>query len=198
MTYDLEPIKLECSIIDEEINILQNVLMDVASRDATYHPMVTFFQNHNTRQVVITPPPQQSFSDTLTKLAEALYLYPCLDSNCAIISLDSIIQNSENQSLDCLQIFVISESQGYIIRLPYIKNQDKTITWCTDLFETENILSANFEGPTKDMVNLFFMFTHLDASAYTVHECLSYLSYSGASVQIFDSLKIAYYSAVHQ
>lgn len=198
MTYDLDRIKEECSIIDEEINILQNVLMEVTSRNAKYHPMITFFKNENTRQVAVTPAPQQSFPDTLSKIAEALYLYPCLDSSCAIISLDSIIQNSENQTLDCLQIFVVSEYQGHIIQLPYIKNDDNTITWCTDQFETENLLSTNYEGATRDMINLFFMFTHLDSSAYTVHECLSYLSYSGASLQIFDSLKIAYYSAVYE
>jgi len=198
MTYDLEKIKEECAIIDEEINILQNVLMDTASRDAKYHPMITFFKNEKTRQVVVTPAPQQSFSNTLSKLAEALYLYPCLDSSCALISLDSIIKNSDNQEIDCLQLFLISEYRGYIIQLPYTKNQDKTITWHSDHFTTQNLLDTNFEGPTKDMINLFFMFTHLDSSPYTVHECLSYLSYSGASLQIFDSLKIAYYSAIHQ
>jgi len=158
MTYDLEKIKEECAIIDEEINILQNVLMDTASRDAKYHPMITFFKNERTRQVVVTPAPQ----------------------------------------LDCLQLFLISEYRGYIIQLPYTKNQDKTITWHSDQFTTQNLLDTNFEGPTKDMINLFFMFTHLDSSPYTVHECLSYLTYSGASLQIFDSLKIAYYSAIHQ
>lgn len=198
MTYDLDRIKEECSIIDEEINILQNVLMEVTSRNAKYHPMVTFFKNHNTRQVAVTPVPQNSFPETLAKIAETLYLYPCLNSSCAIISLDSIIQNSDNQQLDCLQIFVISESQGHIVQLPYSKNQDNTVTWHTDQFQTENLLSTNFEGSTKDMINLFFMFTHLDSSAYTVHECLSYLSYSGAGVQVFDSLKIAYYDAVYE
>lgn len=197
MTYDLDRIKEECSIIDEEINVLQNVLMEVASRGAKYHPMVTFFENQNTRQVAVTPAPQPTFNDTLTKIAETLYLYPCLGSSCAVISLDSIIQNSDNQTLDCLQIFVISESQGHIIQLPYTKNEDNTILWHTDQFQTENLLSTNYEGSTRDMINLFFMFTHLDASAYTVHECLSYLSYSGAGIQIFDSLKIAYYDAVH-
>lgn len=112
MTYDLEKIKEECAIIDEEINILQNVLMDTASRDAKYHPMITFFKNQKTRQVVVTPAPQQSFSNTLSKLAEALYLYPCLDSSCALISLDSIIKNSDNQEIDCLQLFLISEYRG--------------------------------------------------------------------------------------
>jgi len=198
MAYDLTKIKEECFIIDEEINIIQNVLMETSSRGAKYHPTITFFQDGKTRQVAVTILSQPTFSETLIRIAETLHLYPCLRSSCAVVSLDSTIQNTDNQSFDCLQIFLISEYQGYIIQLPYTKNQDNTILWHTDQFQTENLLSTNFDGLTKDMINLFFTFTHLNAPTYTAHECLSYLSYSGAGIAVFDSLKIAYYDAVYQ
>lgn len=194
MTLDLENIKQTCSVIDEEITILQNTLEACFSQGLSYSPMITFYGNDHTRAVTVQPPPQSSFQDTLIRISEVLYIYPALHAHCCIVSIDSIIKDEDGSDLDCLNIFVVSEEEGYFIMLPYSKDSSNNITWRSHQFSSFNILDTDFQGPTKEMINALYMFTHLDSAPYTLNETLSYLSHVGASIVLFDSLKINYYT----
>lgn len=193
MTFELSNIKELCSVIEQELTILRCVLEDASKRSANYHPMMTFFKDSQRRFLALTIPSQPTFADTLTRMAEAFYLYPPLQSHCAIVSLDSTLQHPDGTMYDCLQVFVISEHFGAIIKMPYTKNSDNTVTWQEQNFSTDDIINTKYEGLSKEMINLFFMITHLDASPYTVQECLSYLTYVGIAIQPFEALKIVYY-----
>lgn len=193
MTFELKHIKEVCSVIDEELSILRHVLEDVVSRDFGYNPMMTFFKNSTQRYLALTIPKQQDFSQTLARMAEAFYLYPPLQANCAIISLDSHVETPDGALADCLQVFVISADIGVIIKMPYTIGSNNSVIWNEDHFSIDDIINTKYEGLTKEMINLFFMITHLDSSPYTVQECMSYLTYVGLDVKPFDALKIVYY-----
>ena len=198
MTLDLENIKETCSIIEDEISVLQQTLQEHLINDHSYSPMITFFTSPDTRALAVVPPNQPSFQDTLVRMSEIFYIYSPLASHCCVISIDSTIKNDQGSDIDCFHVFVISEEQGYVIMLPYSKDSSNNLTWHSEDFTAQNILDTEFQGQTKEMINLFYTFTHLNSPPFTVNECLSYLSHVGAAILVFDSFKINYYNSEKQ
>lgn len=197
MTYILQDIKEICPVIDEELLVLRGTLEENVSHDYNYRPMVTFFQSSHARQCAVVPNPQIEFTDTLARIAEALYLYPALNSSYAVVSLLSELHDDDNdKTAECLNVFVLEEDSAYMINMPYTVSH-KNVNWLYDKFTSVNVSNHEYEGIAKEMINMFYMFTHLEHPLYTVQELLSFLGISGAGVHVFPGLNVSYFSVAH-
>ena len=197
MTYILQDIKDLCPVIDEELLVLRGTLEENVSHGYNYRPMVTFFKFPDVRQCAVVPNPQVEFTDTLARIAEALYLYPALDSSYAVVSLLSELHDDDNnKTAECLNVFVLEEDSAHMINMPYTVS-DKNVNWLYDKFSSVNVSNHEYEGISKEMINMFYMFTHLEHPLYTVQEVLSFLGISGAGVHVFPGVNVSYFSVAH-
>jgi hypothetical protein len=185
MTYILQDIKDISPIIDEELLVLRSTLEENVSHDYPYRPMITFFGYPDKRQCAVVPVPQIEFSDTLARIAEALYLYSALNSTYAIVSLSSeLYDENENKTSDCINVFLLEENSAHMINMPYTAS-GKNVTWLYEKFSS------------KEMINMFYMFTHLEDPLYTVQELLSFLGINGAGIHAFPGLNVSYFATSH-
>jgi hypothetical protein len=194
MTYILQDIKDICPIIDEELLVLRSTLEENVSHDSPYCPMITFFNYPDKRQCAVVPVRQVEFSDTLARIAEALYLYSALNCTYAIVSLSSELHDeNQNKTADCINVFLLEENSAHMINMPYTVS-GKNVTWLYEKFSSVNVANHEFEGISKEMINMFYMFTHLEDPLYTVQELLSFLGINGAGIHAFPGLNVSYFA----
>lgn len=185
--------------IDAELDVLRLTLEQVASKSSVFHPIINFFDSDNQRLATVVVHSQSTFDSTLCRMAEALYLYPSLASSSAIIALvGDMLDDDGNHTHSVLSAFTITEDYGYVTSMPYSIDSSNNITWMTDQFESTNVLDKHFEGVSKEMLNMFYMFSHMERGPYTVHELATYLTFVGTSVQFSDKIKVSYYDMTPQ
>ena len=196
MTYHiLQEIKNICPVIYEELLVLRATLEENILHDCDYNPMITFFRSPDVRQIAIVPKPESEFSDTLARFAETLYLYSALNCTYAVISLSSELHDeNQNKTSECMNVFLLEEDSAHMINMPYTLS-GRTVNWLYDKFYSVNVSNHEYDGISKEMINMFYMFTHLEHPLYSVQELLSFLGMSGAGVHVFPGFNISYFAA---
>jgi len=192
---ELDALEKVCSPISTEITLLKSVLESVHSSGKKYQPMLTFFSDSKTRFITLTIPFQENFNDSLIRISESLHLYSAINAHCVTLSFNANLEK-DGSIYDTLIIFLLSEDSAWQINLPYSFNPDNSIIWMNDLFEINQILKENMdsiENLTKDMLTMFYVYTHIDSSPYTFSEILSFLSTTGAAAALHTDQEISFY-----
>lgn len=195
----LQNLENVCSNISSEIIVLKSLLESLHSHGNSYLPMLTFFSDKDTRLFTVNTPAQQTFDDSLIRISEALHLYSAANCESVVISLNASIHKDDVQ-YSSLIVFLLSDSAAWQINLPYIIQSDNTFFWHNDLFEVNQIVEEDIhsiENLTKDMLTMFYVYTHIDHSPYTLSEVLSYLSTTGAMIVNHQNDIISFYDFSH-
>jgi len=183
----------ECNnLIFEEIDAFKNSIEKISETSTAFSPMLTFMSSSTERALTIVTPNQDTFDDTFTRIAEALHLYPAINAYSVVLAFSSKKQYDDN-IYDSLNIFLLTDSFAGLASYPYTVNTDKTVTWHEQHAEMLNIDDSDFDPQFKDMLTMFFYFTHLEAPAYTTSEVLSYLSRIGCAINIYNNFDVHYY-----
>lgn len=185
---------------DDALYAFRHTCEQVIEKSAGFHPMLTFYAASDEPAItIVVDSSGTTFQHTLARLAEALYLYAPLKAHAVLIAINSDINNEDGKYIhSSLNVFTLSDLSAFVTSMPYTVTSTNQVTWLNDQFTTENILDKNFDGLSKEMVNLFYMLTHIDGSPYTVQELLSYLSYVGAAIQIHNDMNISFYDMTPQ
>lgn len=184
-----------CSKADEEFDLLRMTLEQMISQNHSFNPMMTFFSARDKRSAALVIPPQSETVQTIARISECLYLYTPMRSHCVFITLPSDIDDDDGKFLShSISTFLLSDECAFLKIMPYTIDSNNKVVWTTEKFETLNILEKNFQGLSKEMVNLFYMFTHLEDAPYTVQEVASYLTFVGIEVLFDKNLEVLYYN----
>lgn len=181
-----------CINLDTEVKILQSLCETMFSSQKKYQPMATFYSDSSTRFITLTISPQTNFEDSLIRLSEILHLYSAINAQSAIVSLTAKVNINDN-SYESLMIFILSEEHAWHMMLPYTFDSDQNVHWLNDHFETNEIYTEDHQNISKDMMNIFFLFTHTTPSPYSTSEVLSYLSATGATATFHTNEEISFY-----
>lgn len=180
------------SIIHQEIDTLKHTVEKCVSQNSNYLPMLTFMSTADDRMLTVTVPRQDNHEDTFVRIAEVLHLYSAIEPYSVVVSL-STKKEINNQHYDALTIFILTSDFAGILSIPYTVDSSNTVLWHDDLFEMENVDDQDFDPTTKDMITMFFFFTHIEKPAYTASEVLSYLSRIGCAIYMFDKFDVSYF-----
>lgn len=180
------------SIIHEEIDILKHTVEKCSSNNGHYSPMLTFMSSVDKRMLTVTIPHQDNHENTFVRIAETLHLYSSLRAYSVVVSM-IVKKQINNQEYNALAVFALTSDFAGIISIPYTLDSSNVVTWHDDLFEMENVDDQDFDPTTKDMITMFFFFTHIENPAYTASEVLSYLSRIGCALYMFDNFDVPYF-----
>jgi len=180
------------SIIHQEIDTLKHTIEKCVAEKTSYSPMLTFMSSVDTRTLTVVIPNQNNYEDTFVRLAEVLHLYAAIEAYCVVISI-STKKEIDNKQYDVLTIFNLTSDFAGIISIPYTVDSSNALTWHDDLFQIEDIDDQDFDPTTKDMITMFFFFTHIEKPAYTASEVLSYLSNIGCALYMFENFNVPYF-----
>jgi hypothetical protein len=187
-------IKNVVSIADDTLYAMRHTCETIIANKTSFHPMLTFFSSEDKVALSAVVNSSDNFEQTLVRISESLYLYPPLKAHAVMIAINSDLHDdSGNYLSSSLNVFTLSEIYGFFTTMPYTVDSQSKVTWHDDKFETVNVLDGQFEGISKEMVNLFYMFTHMDYPPYTVQEVLSYLSFVGTIVNFHETTPISFY-----
>ena len=178
--------------VQEELSVIRSTFELQFSQEKSFSPMMTFYNSLQQRMIALVTPPQDSFELTLQRISEALHLFPSLATHTLFVTMKSEIQY-EDHSTDILTTFVLSEDYGYLVTMPYSIDSTGNVVWQSESFVYENLMDKEFSDLSQEMVDLFYMYTHMANSPFVVQEILSYLSFIGFSIELFHSIKITYY-----
>ena len=180
-----------CKEINTEISILRSVVESSATTNTIVDPLVIFFQDDDSRSVVIGFHKPNSLEDTIVRFSEVMHLYGAIDSSAAIVVMTAKM-NNDNTIYETLNLFLLTENKGWVITLPYIIHNN-IVTWYDDLSEIIDVDDTHYDGSMKEMISMLYFLTHVSNQAYTAPEILSYLSTTGATIHFCEGYKIGYY-----
>lgn len=180
------------SIIHQEIDTLKHTVEKCVAQNGHYSPMLTFMSSRDERMLTVAVPHQNNLEDTFVRIAEVLHLYSAINSYSVILSMVTKKEINDYQ-YDTLTVFTLTSDFAGILSIPYTVDSSNVLTWCDDLFQMEDIDDQDFDPTTKDMITMFFFFTHVEKPAYTASEVLSYLSRIGCAIYMFDKFDVPYF-----
>lgn len=178
--------------IENEIKICKSLLESVKSENnSEYVPMIVFYSNSDTKQLVVAPKSTQDFDEKMLAIAEAMHLFTPLESYAAILSLTTKMKH-DDELYEALTLHVLSQDHAYNIILPY-QFINNTVVWNDDLAYSSMIDEEDIDDTGKDIVSMLYLFVHIEKSIFSPSEILSYLSSKGAAIHQI-STKIEYFN----
>lgn len=178
--------------IENEVRICKSLLETTRkNHDSNYAPMIVFYSDPDTKQLVVAPKIQDEFEDSMLAVAETMHLYSSLKSYAAILSMTTKMMD-EDILYEALILHVLSDEFAHNIVLPY-RIIDNNIVWNDDLAYSSAIDEEDIDSKGKEIVSMLYVFTHINESIFSPAEILSYLSSKGAAIHQI-STKIEYFN----
>ncbi len=141
-------------------------------------PFVSFVRDWNT----------DNYDDYYSAIVEMIYTFSSVRPSSFILSIHpesnsffNVNNKFDFDSSNNLIVFVINEDFGVAIELKYSVNfENNTITWhdqfdCTDIADIDDV-----------MVEMLYVFSHIDVPPFEYNEVLNYLSSLNTNVMIVD------------
>jgi hypothetical protein len=165
----------------------------------SFIPMVTYFDTDSNAMASISSIPYEDKDSMYKSFNEMLHYFSASEAHSLIFACDirKTIYDQDNpdskstESTDALSLCFASEESSGILTMPYSIVND-TVQWSCDEFQLSNM--AN-EDPTKkyqgDMVELFYLMTHLTGPLFTVPQLLNYYTYKGYQFMFPETTKVS-------
>lgn len=183
MTMNLEPITTYIKDIESEIAILKTVHESCTAKDYEFVPMVVFYTNSETKDLVVAPAHYRDLTEKMVSIAECLHLYAAIHASAAYVAMQSKLQLNDIE-YNAITISVVCNERAWNISLPYTV-ENNTVTWHNEMSTLHEFDDDIADDVSKDIINMFYNFTHLEAISFTAAEILSYLSSKGAAIEMF-------------
>lgn len=170
--------------IEQEAFVLKSTLETTYLTDGKYIPFLVFYKNPKEKTFAIAPQESDSFIYRMKNIAEVLHLYSALDASAVTITFTSKISIHDNE-YELFNLFVLNQDHAWLVHYPFTV-EDGIVKWYPELDSCTPVDSYDFDEVGKDMVSMFYNFIHIQESAFTVAEILSYLSTTDAAIHQFD------------
>lgn len=171
---------------ESEVAILKTVVESSHSRNETFCPMIVFYNDPNTKSIVVVPQYSNDHSIMMRSIADTMHLYTALNSFCATICFTSkgIIDDSQT---DLLNIFIVSDDAAFHVQAIFNIENDR-IVWNDNLnYIDVNDNSNEFSEKSKDFFSMLYNYSHIENNPFSAQEILSYLSSRGAEIAQINS-----------
>lgn len=164
----------------------------------SFAPMLSFFDSSGNLTIGVQLSSYEDKQTMYKNIAEIMQLYPALNSSACIFASDvrlttynSNSQNSKTQpATEALSLTFVNTELSAVLTMPY-QIHDRKVVWQEQDFAISNFAE---DDPSKvyqgDMIELFFIMTHLEGGLFSVPEILNYLSYKGVNYILSDTSDI--------
>jgi len=192
-----DELKVFCS--DPEIHV-QSIMMtfaDTVSKNGkdSFIPMCVYLNSNGTVKLAITSRPWSDKDDMYKAFSEMLFAFAALKAECFVFANDVRITRYEAEAphsktaeaQDALNLAFVSKESSALVSIPYTIQVDNTVKWHFDLSITSPLSKENpAEVYQGDMVELFYVMSHIDTSPFTPAQLMNYYSIKGFTYQITD------------
>lgn len=181
---NLDSVKNYIKEIETEVAIIKMVVENCASRNETFVPMVVFYSTDN-KEMVVAPVCSETFQSKMTAIAEVMHLHSTMNAHASVVNFVTkvVIDDVEYQMLN---MYALSQDNAYVIQIPYLIN-DKFVEWQNDHASCTSIDHLETDDVAKNVLSMFYHFTHIQNPGFRTEEILSYLSFKGAEIAQINS-----------
>lgn len=196
MTIKINELEHYCKSPEIQLKNVQEAFEQVMSLNddpnPTYKPRLAVFDQSLELTFAIASRPYTGTTDYKSSIAEMLYSYEALDAHSCILVLDSHVKNNDDSVIgDCLNLYFMSSTACHVVQLMYSINNG-TVTWNDDLHRFSQIDLKDHESVSQEMIEMLFVFTHLDHAPFNSQELFSFYSAQGYQFRSFKDLNITY------
>ena len=194
MIIKLDELEHYCSSPEEQLRNIQLAFEQIVSltpEDPTYRPRLALFDSSKELQIAISAKSYKGLTEYKSAIAEMLYAFSAFQAHACILVLDSHVKDNDKVIGECLNLYFISSEQCHIVQLMYsINNTD--VIWLDSDHRFSQIDLKDHSSVSNEMVEMLFVFTHLDDSPFKPAELLSFYSHEGYQFRSFKELGISY------
>lgn len=194
MTIKLDELEHYCSLPEEQLNNIQYAFQQVVSLSEgspVYRPRLALFNADKELIFSISSKDYNGATQYKSSIAEMLYSYSAFNSHACILVLDSQVTEADTVVGDCLNLYFISSTSCHLVQLMY-QVSGSEVTWLIDKHRFSSIDLKDHDTVSHEMVEMLFVFTHLESSPFQVRELLSYYSYNNYQFRTFKNFQMSY------
>jgi hypothetical protein len=194
MTIKFDELEHYCSAPEEQMNNIQYAFQQTVSLSdghPLYKPRLALFNSDKELIFSISAKDYSGLTEYKSAIAEMLYSFSAFNSHSCILVLDSNVTEGDKVIGDCLNLYFISSTSCHMVQLMY-KIEASETTWLSHDHRFSSIDLKDHETVSHEMVEMLFVFTHLDSSPFTSRELLSYYSLNNYQFRSFKDFKTSY------
>jgi len=162
----------------------------------SFVPMCIYVDSSGDVKLAILSRPWTDKDDMYKSFSEMLFAFSALKAHCCIFANDVRItkydakepHSKTSQAQDALNISFVSKESSALINVPYVIQENNRVVW-----QMENAVTSPLskEDPSEvyqgDMVELFYVMSHIDHSPFTTAQLINYYSVKGFKYQISEN-----------
>lgn len=192
MTMNYDDLSIYCADPKQQLDELKEAFSRTISISGvgSYKPRLALFDRSKELKFVISARPYVDFTDFKCVIAEMLYSYSSFESKSCILVLDSEIKVDDIKK-DCLNLYLMNKNYCHNVQLLY-EVKDDTVLWHDNDFRFQSIDLRDHEYSSQEMIEMLYVYIHLDSSPFLPHELLSYYSSQNYTFRSFKDLNISY------
>jgi hypothetical protein len=192
MTVNYDSLSKYCEDPAKEIESLKQGFSQVISLSGStsYRPRLGLFDKDQQRIIALASRPYSGLSDFKSSIAEMMYSYCAFEAKSCILVIDSIVTDS-NGNKDCLNLYFMSYDYCHVVQLMYTM-ENETVIWDESDVRCESIDLKDHAHISQDMIELLYIYIHIDESPFKPHELLSYYTSVGHQFREFKKLGVSY------
>lgn len=159
----------------------------------SFVPMCIYLNSKGDVMLTLTSRPWSDKDDMYKSFAEMLYAFNPIKCECVMFVNDVLLTKYDSrephaktaEAQDAINISFISKESSALVNVPYSVKENNDISWHFDL---AIISPLSKEDPTElyqgDMVELFYIMSHIDSSPFSMAQLVNYYSFKGFTYQI--------------
>jgi len=162
----------------------------------SFVPMCIYLNHSGELMLSLTCRPWSDKDDMYKAFSEMLFAFSPIDCECLVFANDVRITKYEAQdphsktaeAQDAINISFISKESSALVSVPYSVKNKNDLEWNFDLAVISPLSKENpIELYQGDMVELFYIMSHIDDSPFTMAQLINYYGLKGFQYQISDS-----------
>ena len=194
MTIKIDELEHYCNSPEVQLQNVQQAFEQIISLtqdDPTYRPRLAVFDDSRDLTFAVASRPYDGASDYKSAIAEMLYSFQALDAHSCILVLDSHIKDNDDVVGDCLNLYFMSSINCHVVQLMY-SFEDDDIKWHEDKHRFSQIDLKDHDSVSQEMIEMLFVFTHLDHPPFSSQELFSFYSAQNYQFRSFKDLNVTY------
>lgn len=161
----------------------------------SFIPMCIYLNSEGDVKLAITSRPWNDKDDMYKAYSEMLFAFSAINSKCLVFANDVRVTKYESEAphsktmeaQDALNIAFVSKDSSALVSIPYTVRDNNTVEWHEELSVTSPLSKDNpAEVYQGDMVELFYVMSHIDNSPFTPAQLMNYYSLKGFTYQLAD------------
>lgn len=160
----------------------------ILTQTGNYDSIITFYDQQQRISLLVGLPQNLEDAERYEKISEALHIYAAGKYSAVLIPVIGKYNREIGNDIDqipTLNIFILSFHHAYFLINPFIITNG-IFEWLEEESSINEIENYEFDDYGKDIVTMFYHFTHLENSIHTLEEIKSYLTFNKFTVVDFN------------